>query len=245
LKETADGVVLGTIFGFPLFIPTVHLGAAPILIFWTFIAGMTAGGEIADGFILLFIILGSVLSHELGHAFVARASGLHVRRIAFTWYGGYAELLGAARSRRREIAIALAGPFANLGLAAIAFGLLAILNATTPIPQAFEGRESIFWSFHEPNLLERSVRMLMWTNIGLGAFNLLPGLPLDGGHALRSALAARLSWFRAHSIAMWAGVWTGLITVAAAWTFQNLWMVLIGASITLAAWTSRTRPQLD
>lgn len=250
MKEVSGGVQLGTVFGIPLFVPTAHLTGAPFVIFWLFVAGLSGNGKLEDGFIFVFIVFGSVLLHELGHAFAARASGLHVRRIAFTWYGGYAEFAQTG-SRLRQIAIALAGPGANLFIAGIAAALLLWVRTAMPDTASnvvpCEGANLCVRYNPDvgPGLLERSLSRLQLTNLGLGIFNLLPGLPLDGGHVLRSALSARLSWFRAHAIAMWCGVWIGLITIAAAYTEENLWMILIGASILLTAWASRTRPQLD
>ena len=56
MKEVPGGLQLGTLFGFPLFVSTFHLGALPAVMFWMFVAGMNAGGEIEDGFIFVLIM---------------------------------------------------------------------------------------------------------------------------------------------------------------------------------------------
>lgn len=97
-------------------------------------------------------------------------------------------------------------------------------------------------SFREVSPSEYALRALAWTNIGLGVFNLLPGLPLDGGHVLRSMLSLALPRARAGSIAAWTGLWVGLATVAAGFRFESLWTIAVGASLALSAWAMvRTR----
>ncbi|MGH6950685.1 MAG: site-2 protease family protein, partial [Vitreimonas sp.] len=97
----------------------------------------------------------------------------------------------------------------------------------------------IYISQSPENLIETTVRALASVNLALGAFNLLPGLPLDGGHVLRSALSAVMPSRRAHAIAAFSGLVVGLGVVAYAVRVESLWMLLIGVFVLASAWDAR------
>lgn len=132
------------------------------------------------------LLYGSVLVHELSHTVVALRAGLHVRRISLHVLGGVSEMERPAATPGREAGIALAGPLVSLLVAALAFAVGELLDPGTV------GR-----------LLARA---LMLSNLLVGAFNLLPGLPLDGGRVL-SAGVWRLTG-RRHTGTVVAG-WLG------------------------------------
>ncbi len=112
----------------------------------------------------------SVFVHELSHTVVALRSGLPVRRISLHVLGGVSEIERPAQTPGREAGIALAGPLVSLLLAAL--GLLAA-------------------ELFEPGSVARLLaRALMLSNLLVGLFNLLPGLPLDGGRVLSAAVWA-------------------------------------------------------
>lgn len=113
----------------------------------------------------------SLLAHELAHALVARAHGMEVRRITLWMLGGVTELGGPTPTARVDALVALAGPFASLGL-----GLCAALLAVT---------------VGSGTLLGSALAWLASANVLLAVFNLLPGAPLDGGRVLRAVL-----WWR-------------------------------------------------
>lgn len=110
----------------------------------------------------------SVLVHELSHTVVALQAGLPVRRISLHLLGGISEIERPARTAGREAGIAAAGPAVSLLIAAAAYAGSELLDPDTV------GR-----------LLTRA---LMVSNLVVGVFNLLPGLPLDGGRVLSAAV---------------------------------------------------------
>lgn len=118
---------------------------------------------------LTFVVLlyASVLFHEISHAMTARAYGLPVRGITLHFLGGYTEIERDSPTPGRDLVIAAAGPLVSL-----AAGVLALL-AARPVDQPIA----------EFLLLE-----LAGANLLVGVFNLLPALPLDGGHILRAAV---------------------------------------------------------
>jgi Zn-dependent protease len=136
----------------------------------------------------------SVLIHELSHTVVALRAGLPVRRISLHLLGGVSEIERPAPTPGREAGIAAAGPAVSLLLAVVGYGVAELL---------------------EPQTVGRLLaRALMVSNLVVGVFNLLPGLPLDGGRVL-SAAVWRVTG-RRH---------TG--TVAAAWLGRGVAVVVL------------------
>jgi Zn-dependent protease len=123
------------------------------------------------GVALTLLTFGSVLLHELGHALVARHLKVPVSDIELHFFGGAAKMTEQPRSAGDEIAIAAAGPAVSFALAGLGSGLAAV----TGFP--------VF-------------ALIGWVNLLLGAFNLVPAFPSDGGRILR-ALLARRQGFRA------------------------------------------------
>lgn len=186
--------------------------------------GAYAAFAVGIGAALLF--LGGVLAHELGHAFAARRFGLHVEGISL-WLLGGAAGIGEARTPRQEGLVAIAGPAVSLGLGG-AFLALASLTGSV-VPEA----------------LTAELFLLGVLNVVLAAFNLLPGLPLDGGRVVRS-----LVWWRTGDpvrstvVAAAAGVFIswGLLGVGA-WrllagdVFGGVWLVVLSFFLRTAART--------
>jgi Zn-dependent protease len=121
---------------------------------------------VAAAFVVLLYV--SVLIHELAHSVVARSYGLPVRRILLYPLGGFSEIEREPPTPGREFLVSAAGPALSLGLAAAGFGLMQVVARDT-IPG------TLVWQ-------------LGLTNLIVGIFNLLPGLPLDGGRMLRAVI---------------------------------------------------------
>ena len=166
---------------------------------------------------LVAIVFGCVVLHEMGHALVAQRSGVAVRSIILLPIGGVTlmEDLGAQNSNpARDIRIALAGPLVNLAIAAISG---AFILAFLPEANLF-GRPFV----HPGNL----PRALFWSNVFLGAFNLLPAYPMDGGRVLRAYLSERMEYVRATRIAVTVGQGFAMLLIfLGVW---NPWLMLIG-----------------
>lgn len=132
--------------------------------------------------VLLYL---SILLHEASHAISARHYGLPVNSISIHFLGGATEIGGEARSPRAEFVIAVVGPLTSLAVGAASLGL---------------------WYVLPDGLLRLAVQGLAVANLVVGALNLVPGLPLDGGRVLRAAV-----WkvggdpLRATVVAAWGG----------------------------------------
>jgi Zn-dependent protease len=138
------------------------------------------------GFALLFV---TVVVHELSHAFVARSVGVHVRDIVLHPLGGMTRLDWTARDPRKEALISSAGPAVNLLISVVVWAALRWSGAG-------DGR-----------LAEWVLAPLVLVNLALGALNLIPAFPMDGGRILRALLSLRMGHLPATRLAARIGRW--------------------------------------
>jgi Zn-dependent protease/CBS domain-containing protein len=163
---------------------------------------------------LTFAVLfyGSVLLHELSHTVVALRAGLTVRRISLHLLGGESEFERPAETPGREAGIAVAGPLVSLLVAGLAFLVGELLD---------------------PESVGRLVaEALMVCNLAVGVFNLLPGLPLDGGRVVSAAVWRATG--RRH---------TG--TVVAGWLGRVVAVVVLGVPFLVAPLLNRDATLVD
>lgn len=165
------GVRVGRVLGVPVFVSPTWLlfGAFVVLTYGPALSDRLGPGRAyatAASFALLLLV--SVLLHEIGHAVVARAFDLPVRSITVTFLAGLTEITEPPQTPAREYAVAVVGPMVSLLLAALGAGL-----------------SPLFADGSLPQLLALATAA---TNGVVAAFNLLPGLPLDGGRVLRAGL---------------------------------------------------------
>ena len=139
----------------------------------------------------------SVLVHELAHALAGRAAGWPVTRIVLTLMGGHTAF-GSVRTTPLPTAlVSLAGPLSNVVLAALGTGVLFVTADSLAGPG---------WAL---------VQLLILANWILGLFNLLPGLPLDGGRVVEAIVwALTRSEAKGTTVAAWCGRGIAILTVA-------------------------------
>jgi Zn-dependent protease len=186
-----NGFVVARPFGIPVHVsPYWFIVAGVFIIIYANelsgrLQGTTTRYLVAAAFVILLYV--SVLVHELSHSLVARGYGLPVRRIVLWPLGGVSEIDREAPTPGREFAIAAAGPALSLVLGGIGWGLYQVSH--TGIAGA------LIW-------------MLVFANLIVGLFNLLPGLPLDGGRMLRAVI-----WLvtKKPNSATIAAAWTGRV----------------------------------
>ncbi|MEU7020847.1 site-2 protease family protein [Streptomyces sp. NPDC046203] len=164
---------MGRPFGVPVYVaPSWFLVAA--LITWVFgdqIERVLPELGAARYLVSLFFAIAfyaSVLVHELAHTLVALRYKLPVRRIQLQFFGGVSEIDKETESPGREFVLAFVGPLLSLVLAGIFYLTLYTVEPGT-VPGVLLGG-------------------LMISNLIVAVFNLLPGLPLDGGRMLRAVV---------------------------------------------------------
>jgi Zn-dependent protease/CBS domain-containing protein len=185
-------------------------------------------------FISALLLFGCVLVHELAHALVAQASGLTVRNITLFIFGGVAHVEEDMKRPGVEFRVAIAGPLASFLLAGVAFLLV--------LPLRGSGASA-----------EAALDYLAVANFLLGAFNLLPGFPLDGGRVLRSIIWKATGNFKKSTrIASSVGqafayvfILLGIIGFFTGNFFNGLWVVFIGWFLLSAAQTASTQVELQ
>ncbi len=186
---------------------------------------------------LVAIVFGSVVLHELGHALVGRHSGVPPRAIVLMPIGGvtiFDETQPALPANwRRDARIAAAGPAVNFVVAGISAAVLAL---AVPNPRLLAYPYVTFTN------LPHSI---LWTNLWLGLFNLLPAYPMDGGRVLRAIFSRTMDPVRAtrRAISLGRGFAVAFL-IAGMWSLSSHdslgdagWFLMIGVFLLLAAQT--------
>jgi Zn-dependent protease/predicted transcriptional regulator len=205
-------------------------GTLTVASFPNALPGRSTVTYVALGVITAFFFFASVLVHELAHSVVAVLNGIPVRKITLFLFGGVAEITKEPPDPGTELKVALAGPATSATLAA-AFWAAVLLMGPNPARPG----------------LQLALLHLAVANTSLLVFNLLPGLPLDGGRVLRAIIwRASRSLKRATYIASTAGkVLAGLLIVGGivailtgAYIIPGLWLIFIALFLRQAAESS-------
>jgi Zn-dependent protease len=221
------GIRIGRILGIPIVVDTSWLVIFFLIVFffWGDLVDSQRLGlvePLSDTALWLAALLGallffgSVLIHELSHSVVAVRRGTSVRRIRLFIFGGVSEIESEAISPQDEFAITIAGPASSFVLGGLFLGGAALIG--------------------DGAVLDQLATRLGWVNLLLGAFNLLPGFPLDGGRLLRSIVwRATGDHRRATRIAGNGGrivaglmIAVGILTVFFRGDFGGLWWIVLG-----------------
>ncbi|MGK7940385.1 MAG: site-2 protease family protein [Crocosphaera sp.] len=168
------------------------------------------------GFVAALLLFASVLAHELGHSFVAISQGIDVKSITLFLFGGLASLEKESDTPLQAFLVAIAGPVISLLLSAIFF--FTAFNFSFPAP------------------IEAIIELLAFINLVLGLFNLIPGLPLDGGNILKSIVwkitgnpnKGIIFASRVGQVFGWLAVAVGGLSILGIIQFGNFWTLLIG-----------------
>jgi Zn-dependent protease/CBS domain-containing protein len=167
--------------------------------------------------LLITLLFVTVVLHELGHSYLAQKYGVRIERIVLLPIGGVSSMEELPKVPGQELRISLAGPLVNFVIAFICYLLLLLLKGS------YVGVSSFLSYFILLNLI-------------LGAFNLLPAYPMDGGRVLRAILAERMSYIRATELAAAIGKYLAIImAIVGIFYFRNVFLVLIALFIYIGA----------
>ncbi|WP_193213518.1 site-2 protease family protein [Luteolibacter marinus] len=195
-----------------------------LLIGWIFMMHLNAGQTVVQalagvGFVV--VLFACILLHEFGHALTARRYGVKTRDITLLPIGGVARLERIPEKPMQEFWVAIAGPAVNVVIAAILFIVILSLDRANQLLQVewFQGRFLV---------------QLMWVNLLIVVFNLLPAFPMDGGRVLRALLSARIGRHRATMVA--ANIGQGMaILFGIIGFFHNPFLIFIAIFVYLGA----------
>ena len=224
---------IGSLLGIPLQLNVSWFVIFAVVTYWL-VAGQfpaqypwwSTETYVVVGLITSLLFFSSVIVHELSHSVVARFIGLPVKSITLFIFGGVAQISRDAARPAGELVMAAAGPCASFVLA----GFFTVVWALAR-------------SVHEPTTALAG--WLAWINFSLGAFNLLPGFPMDGGRVLRSLLwwatgsqttATRIAVTVGHILA-YLMLLAGILTVVfnPRMMFSGMWLAFIGWFLNQAA----------
>jgi Zn-dependent protease len=209
---------IGSIGGIPITVDVSWFLIAALIVYsnWaTLERSLGSGTALSVAVLTAVLFLGSVLGHELAHAWMARARKLEVSGIRLYALGGEtATQMG--EKPVDEFLVTVVGPLTSVGLG------LAMVAASTVGSLAPAVRDTLHW--------------VGWLNVVLGAANLAPGFPLDGGRILHAIIwKVTGNERKANTIAAWSGmvVWAGAIAFGLYLFSQDeqgfgLWILLIG-----------------
>jgi Zn-dependent protease/predicted transcriptional regulator len=232
---------LGRVFGIPIF---AHYSWLPVFPFyaWAIASGLlpreAPGLSVAKywalGLLTSMLLFVSVLVHELAHATMARAEGLGTGNITLYMFGGLASLNGQPAQPSSEFKIAVVGPAASFLIGLLFFAADWLLLYGKPY-----------------RAIGQVLRHLGLVNWLLASFNILPGLPLDGGRVLRAVVWRYNKNFRAATqLAIRSGLMIAITLIVAGIFFfilfpdygiTGLWMLIIGLMIGLMLGTTEGR----
>ncbi|MBD2200348.1 MULTISPECIES: site-2 protease family protein [Calothrix] len=213
---------VGNLFGIPFYIhPSWFLVLG--LVTWTYSSGLmgqfpqlSGGLALILGLMTALLLFASVVAHELGHSFVALRQGIDVKSITLFIFGGLASLEKESETPGEAFWVAIAGPLVSILIFAVTT-VVGYATAATGPAAAILG-------------------VIAAVNLALALFNLIPGLPLDGGNILK-ALVWKITGnpykgvtfaSRVGQIFGWIAIASGLIPLLLVGSFANVWNLLIG-----------------
>ncbi|HUY86608.1 MAG TPA: site-2 protease family protein [Acidimicrobiales bacterium] len=215
-----------------------RIAGVSIRLHWTFgllialVAASAAGGsssQVVDLSVWIAVVFACVVLHELAHSIVARRRGATVLGILLLPIGGMSQLDRLPDNPDDEFAIAIVGPLASFAIAgAAAIGAVAFGSSLWP-PVLTAGS----W-----------LGRIMWLNILLGAFNMLPALPMDGGRVLRARLSRHRNRSAATRIASQIARTIAYVMLVVGFFF-DFWLILIGIFVLLGARAEEVQANSD
>ena len=217
---------IGRMFGIRIKIHFTFL----LFVGWIAVAqGMLTGNALQASLsvLLMLLVFGCVLLHELGHALTARRFGVSTRDIILLPIGGLARLERMPEKPSQEILVAIAGPAVNVAIAL----LLAALMAAFQMPLA------------ELSFTGGLIEALLYINVVIVLFNMIPAFPMDGGRVLRAVLATRMPFVQATQIASYIGQGVAVLFGIAGIAMNHPMLLLVALFVFLAASEERAMVQ--
>ena len=213
---------IGNLFGIPFFINPSWFFVLG-LVTWSYGSNLTQFPELTGilpwffGLVAALLLFSSVLAHELGHSFVAISQGIPVKSITLFIFGGLATLEKESETPLQAFSVAIAGPMVSVLL----FGLFSFIAATAPLSLP----------------IKAIVSLVAYINLVLALFNMIPGLPLDGGNVLKAIVwkitgnpnKGIIFAGRVGQVIGWIAISLGFLSILGISQVGSIWTLFIGA----------------
>ncbi|MBF2051532.1 MAG: site-2 protease family protein [Elainella sp. C42_A2020_010] len=215
-----SGWRIGSIFGIPFLLNPAWFGSLLLFAFFFSADWLAAGWESRwawlAGLLMALLLFASVLLHELGHSLVAQSQGIAVNAITLFPFGGIASIAQESKTPGQAFWVAISGPAVSFALFVLLFVTSLLLPTGLP--------------------LKTMLNHLAGINLVLAMFNMLPGLPLDGGQVLKALIwkttGSRVKGVRwaaqSGQVLGWLGIGLGILGFLVSLRFSFLWLVLLG-----------------
>ncbi|MGD6808810.1 MAG: site-2 protease family protein [Candidatus Bathyarchaeia archaeon] len=175
-------------------------------------------------FFLVLLLFVFVFFHELAHSVIARHYGIKVRKIILYPIGGVSEIEEIPDKPSQEWRMAVAGPLTNLLLGGALLGIGLLISP------------DLIGNLSASTVTGNFIIDLAMLNIILGAFNLIPAFPMDGGRVFRALLAEYVKYADATRYAVYLGRILGIVMIIAGFIFPLYFLlVLVGIFVYIGA----------
>ncbi|MEM9509547.1 MAG: site-2 protease family protein, partial [Cyanobacteria bacterium P01_E01_bin.35] len=212
---------IGNLFGIPFFINPSWFFVLG-LVTWSYGSGLAEFPELTGlmpwllGLAAALLLFSSVLAHELGHSFVAISQGIPVKSITLFIFGGLATLEKESETPLQAFLVAIAGPLVSL----ILFGAFTVIATTVPLSTP----------------IQAIISLVAYINLVLALFNMIPGLPLDGGNVLKAIVwkatgnpnKGVIIAGRVGQVIGWVAIALGILSILGISQVGSIWTLLIG-----------------
>ena len=212
---------IGNLFGIPFFVnPSWFLVLG--LVTWSYGSGLAEFPQLTGilpwflGLVAALLLFSSVLAHELGHSFVAISQGIPVKSITLFIFGGLATLEKESETPLQAFLVAIAGPLVSVLLFGIFYGIAETVPLSLP--------------------LKAIISLVASINLILAVFNMIPGLPLDGGNVLKAIVwkitgnpnKGVIFAGRVGQVIGWVAIALGILSILGISQAGSIWTLLIG-----------------
>jgi len=225
---------VGRVFGVPIFL---HFTLLIIMLLFAYVFGFTSGsilgfelgyGQLSLdwpwllllGAIAAILFFASVLVHELAHSLYAIKRGYVISGITLFIFGGVSQIEKTPENAPGEGIMAFVGPLTSLIIGAVILPFYLVLESTS-------GNEAL-------QALVITLSIISFYNLFLGAFNLIPAFPMDGGRVLRASLAKKMGFLRATEVAANIGRVLAVV-MAIVGIFFSIFLAFVAIFIYIAA----------
>ncbi len=212
---------IGNLFGIPFFINPSWFFVLG-LVTWSYGSSLTQFPQLTGvlpwllGLVAALLLFSSVLAHELGHSFVAISQGIPVKSITLFIFGGLATLEKESETPLQAFLVAIAGPLVSILL----FGFFTLITATVTLSLP----------------IKAVISLVAYINLVLAVFNMIPGLPLDGGNVLKSIVwkitgnpnKGVIFAGRVGQVIGWIAIALGILSILGISQVGSIWTLLIG-----------------